>query len=112
MRPCYPESPTAATYDGQDPSNGIVASSDVPLPTRLEIRNCPPSASTLSTNPMSPDPFWVGTTDSIVGNREAQVRTFSLDVYRHHTLGSNRRSDHLADAVGHEHRERSAKHHT
>jgi hypothetical protein len=50
MQPCYPESLTAATYDGQDPSNGIVASSDVPLPTRLEIRNCPPSVSTRSTN--------------------------------------------------------------
>jgi hypothetical protein len=57
MQPCYPESPTAATYDGRDPSNGIIASSDVPLPTRLEIRNCPPSASTLSTYAMSPDPL-------------------------------------------------------
>src|SRR5882757_686795 len=67
MRPCYRESATAAMYDGQDPSNGIVAS------------DCSPASELRATRTLT------------------------------HTLGSNRRSDQLADAVGHEHRERSAK---
>lgn len=58
----------------------------MPLPTRLEIRNCPKRLDSIDLPDESRPLVRVGTTDSIVGNREAQVRTFSLDVYRHHTL--------------------------
>jgi hypothetical protein len=81
MQPCYPESPTAATYDGRDPSNGIVASSDVPPDKAADPQLSPKRLDSIDLPDESRPLVRVRTTDSIVGNREAQVRTFSLDVY-------------------------------
>lgn len=43
--------------DAQDQRMGIETSKEVPRPTGLVTLNCPPSASTLSVRPMSPDPL-------------------------------------------------------
>ena len=60
----------------------MVASDDVPLPDLLVIAIVPPSASTRSMSPRSPEPFREsGSPDAVVANRQTKIGTFEFNAH-------------------------------